>query len=65
MRKAIKGSESVYELYDLDKDPFESHNIYGNIDYLESGEKLKAQLDAWQEIQAERYPEELDNSFKK
>jgi len=65
MRKAVNGSESVYELYDLDKDPFETHNLYGNIDYLESGEKLKAQLDAWQEIQAERYPEELDNSFKK
>ncbi len=65
IRKAVKGSESIYELYDFEKDPFETQNVYGNIEYLDVGERLRAQLDSWQEKQAERYPEELDHSFKK
>ncbi|MEN8229252.1 MAG: sulfatase-like hydrolase/transferase [Bacteroidota bacterium] len=65
IRKAIKGSEPLYELYDFEKDPFETQNVYGKPDYLDVGEKLRAQLDSWWEKQAERYPEELDHSFKK
>ena len=64
IRKAIKDSEPIYELYDFDKDPLETQNVYGKAEYLDSGEKLRTQLDAWEEIQAERYPEELDNSYR-
>jgi arylsulfatase A-like enzyme len=65
IRKAVKGSEAIYELYDLDNDPFETQNVYGHREYFDVGGKLRAQLDAWQEKQAERYPEELDHSFKR
>jgi choline-sulfatase len=65
IRKAVKGSEPVYELYDFDEDPFEPRNVYDNTEYLEVGERLAAQLDLWYEKQAERYPEELDHSYKK
>ena len=65
VRKAVKDGEPIYELYDFDKDPFETRNVYGQSEYLDVEERLRAQLDAWQEIQAERYPEELDNSFKR
>jgi len=65
IRKAMGEEEAIYELYDFDKDPFETQNVYGRAEYLEAGEKLKVQLDAWQEIQAARYPKELDNSYKR
>ncbi len=65
VRKAIKENEPLYELYDFDKNPLETLNVYGNSEYQESGEKLRAQLDSWWEEQAKRYPEKLDNSYKK
>jgi arylsulfatase A-like enzyme len=65
IRKNVKGSEPVYELYDFDKDPFETRNVYGNAAYLDAGGKLRSQLDSWQDKQAERYPEELDHSYKR
>lgn len=65
VRKAIKDSEPLYELYDFDKDPLETQNVYASAEYLDVGERLRVQLDSWWEEQAERYPEELDNSFKK
>ena len=33
-----------WELYDLRKDPQELQNVYGNADYAEIAEKLKAEL---------------------
>ena len=64
IRRAVKNGEPIYELYDLGKDPFETRNFYGHDEYLDNGEELRTQLDTWAEIQAERYPEELDNSYK-
>ncbi len=65
IRKAIKGGEPIYELYDFEKDPFETQNVYGQTEYLDAVEELRAQLDTWQEIQAVRYPKELDHSYKR
>jgi arylsulfatase A-like enzyme len=65
IRRAVKDGEAIYELYDFDEDPFETQNVYGQAEYLEGGEKLRAQLDSWADQQAERYPEELDHSYKK
>lgn len=65
IRKAMGNDEAIYELYDFQKDPLETQNVYGRAEYLDAGERLKNQLDAWQEKQAERYPEELDHSYKK
>jgi hypothetical protein len=59
-----KDSEPIYELYDLAKDPFETRNVFGLPENIEPGESLRARLDTWSERQAERYPEELDHSYK-
>jgi arylsulfatase A-like enzyme len=64
MRKAVKGSDPIYELYDLVRDPFETRNVFGLPEYMEEAERLRARLDAWSEKQAERYPGELDHSYK-
>jgi len=65
IRRAIKDGEAIYELYDFDVDPYETQNVYGQTEYLDAGESLRGQLNSWQEQQAERYPEELDHSFKR
>ena len=65
IRKSIKDRDPVYELYDFENDPFEIQNIYGHSAYMEVEEELRAELDSWWEKQAERYPEELDHSFRK
>ena len=65
IRRAIKDGEAIYELYDFDVDPYETQNVYGQTEYLDAGESLRRQLNSWQEQQAERYPEELDHSFKR
>ena len=65
IRKAVKDSEAIYELYDFDQDPLETQNVYGHSDYGVVRQQLKAELDSWWQKQAERYPNELDQSFKK
>ena len=65
MRKGVKGSDPLYELYDYESDPLETRNVYGSSGYLESGENLRVRLEEWQTIQAARYPAELDNSYKR
>jgi arylsulfatase A-like enzyme len=64
IRKANEGSESMYELYDFERDPLETQNIYGQTEYQDIGERLRLEVDSWWEKQVERYPEELDHSFK-
>ena len=64
IRKAIGNNEAVYELYDFDKDPLETQNIYGSAAYAEVQENLKTAIDAWWKQQAERYPREIDKSFQ-
>jgi len=65
IRKSIKGSDPIYELYDFKKDPYETQNIFGQPDYLTIGKELKIVLDSWWEMQARNYPKKLDHSFKK
>ncbi len=65
IRKSIAGSAPIYELYDFDKDPYETQNVYDQSAYLNVEKNLRAELDSWWAKQAERYPEELDHSFKK
>ena len=65
IRKSIKGSDPIYELYDFEKDPYETQNIFGQSDYLAIGKELKIELDSWWEMQARKYPKKLDHSFKK
>jgi arylsulfatase len=65
IRKAVKDSDAVYELYDFDKDPLETQNKFGQAEYAEIQERLKIELDAWWKIQADRYPKELDKSYRK
>jgi len=38
------GPADFWELYDLDKDPEELHNLYGQPAYQSTAEKLKRQL---------------------
>ena len=65
IRRAVKDSDAVYELYDFDIDPFETQNIFGIAEYAEIQEKLKIELDAWWKKQADRYPKVIDKSFQK
>ncbi len=65
IRQSIKGSEPIYELYDFDKDPLETKNIYGHTAYLDVEKKLRAELASWWEKQAGRYPVKLDLSYRK
>lgn len=65
IRKAIKDDEPIYELYDFDKDSLETQNVYGHSDYTLAQEKLQDVLDSWWVKQAERYPKELDHSYRK
>ncbi|MGI9551152.1 MAG: sulfatase family protein [Aurantibacter sp.] len=64
MRKGITDGEPIYELYDFDKDPFETQNLYGEPEYMAVQEKLRSELDSWWKKQAERYPVKLDQSFR-
>jgi arylsulfatase A-like enzyme len=61
IRKSIKGDMPIYELYDFDKDPFETQNVYGLSSYKEVQKKLQVDLDLWWNKQSERYPGELDH----
>ena len=64
IRKAIAKDQAIYELYDFDKDPLETQNIFGNTAYTEVQEKLKVDIDTWWKKQAERYPKKIDKSFQ-
>ena len=64
IRKGIADKKAVYELYDFDKDPLETQNVFDNPKYAEVREKLRIELDAWWKKQAERYPKEIDKSFQ-
>jgi arylsulfatase A-like enzyme len=65
IRKSIHGSDPVYELYNFTTDPYETQNVYGQHAYLNIGKELKLKLDSWWDMQAVRYPEKLDHSYKK
>jgi len=65
IRKAAKDRAAMYELYDLDPDPYETQNVYGHPAYREREQKLRDDIDSWWLKQSERYPEKLDHSFKK
>lgn len=64
IRKAISEGKAIYELYDFDKDPLETQNIFGDTAYTEVQEKLKIDIDTWWKKQAQRYPKEIDKSFQ-
>lgn len=55
--KGLEG-ENIYELYDLEKDPSETINIYDSLDKTIKLE-LKAEIDDWTRIQFERFPKEI------
>jgi arylsulfatase A-like enzyme len=65
IRQAVRDKEPLYELYDLDKDPYETQNVYGKPLYYDLEEELRAELDKWWQLQSSRYPEKLDHSFKR
>ncbi len=64
IRKAMSDNKAIYELYDFDKDPLETQNVFGDTVYTEVQEKLKTDIDTWWKKQAERYPNEIDKSFQ-
>ena len=47
-RKAKRGGEGAYELYDLTKDPKEERDLAGDPQYKAVMEELAKQIDAWQ-----------------
>ena len=47
-RKAKRGGEGAYELYDLTKDPKEEHDLAGDPQHKAVVEELAKQIDAWQ-----------------
>jgi arylsulfatase A-like enzyme len=47
-RKAKRGGEGAYELYDLTKDPKEEHDLAADPQYKAVVEELAKQIDAWQ-----------------
>ena len=51
----------VWELYDLEKDPSEMNNIFGNLDYAEIQKKMEVRLT---ELQKE-YDDNSMNQLKK
>ena len=57
--KWMASSRPEEELYDLQKDPWELHNITGNPEYREALETLRRKLDEWIEQTGDRgqYPE--------
>lgn len=63
-RKAMSNNKTIYELYDFDKDPLETQNVFGDTAYTEVQEKLKTDIDVWWKKQADRYPKEIDKSFQ-
>ena len=63
IRKANYDNAPIYELYDLEKDPYETQNMYGVSAYKGIREQMKKELDRWWEKQSNRYPANLDHSF--
>ena len=64
IRKSITEQPALYELYDLESDPFETRNVSGELKYREAEQKLRKEIDAWWFRQSKRYPEKLDHSFQ-
>jgi len=64
IRKSIKDQPALYELYDLDSDPYETRNVSREPEYREAEQKLREEIDDWWSQQAKRYPDTLDQSFK-
>ena len=64
IRKALDKNSAIYELYDLQKDPFETQNRFDNKEYAEIQEKLILEIDTWWKKQGEMYPKEIDRSFQ-
>ncbi|WP_425237778.1 sulfatase-like hydrolase/transferase [Ulvibacterium sp.] len=64
IRKAMVDGGAVYELYDFDKDPLETKNVWDDPVYKELQAELKTELDNWWKKQTQRYPKEIDNSFQ-
>jgi arylsulfatase A-like enzyme len=64
IRKSIKDQPALYELYDLDSDPYEIQNVSGKPEYREAELTLRKEIDAWWSEQSGRYPVTLDHSFQ-
>jgi arylsulfatase A-like enzyme len=64
IRKSRNAQEAVYELYDLESDPYETRNIYGLSANSGMEQQLRRELDAWWLTQSGRYPDTLDHTFQ-
>jgi arylsulfatase A-like enzyme len=64
IRKSIENQPPLYELYDLDSDPFETRNVSGDTEYKDVERTLREEIDTWWVKQSNRYPVTLDHSFQ-
>lgn len=56
IRLARGQREPLYEMYDLCDEVVETRNVYEDSTYRAEREALRAELDTWWRLQAERYP---------
>ncbi len=59
------GENAYYELYDLEKDKNECHNVYEELKDSAKVEAMKEKLDSWYLAQANKYPTERKLHDKK
>ncbi|HEV7347361.1 sulfatase [Telluribacter sp.] len=55
-RILFSNPRSMFELYDLEKDPYEMYNLSGQPDYAETEHRLKAKLHEWMIVSQDYLP---------
>jgi arylsulfatase A-like enzyme len=64
MRLGRGEEEPLYELYDMNDEIVEAHNVFDDPSYCDIKGVLRAELDAWSRQQAAKYPDEITSYTK-